>query len=170
MDFILWAKALLVCFRRFKRVIGEIDITMDTVALCSGTGTRDTFEVLERAADLIARKVRILNLRVITGQMLASLPQDKRRILYDRFIEGESAAAVAGKEGLTLRAVYRALNGSVSVCADYLKNAGFDGAYFEKRYGSEGWIMCNLRKLENEECNGGGNQAQTTPLFHSSSK
>ena len=151
MDCFLWAKALLLCCRHLKSVIGNIDTAMDTIAKCSGTGARDTYEIMERAADLIARKVRILNLRIITADMLNSLSYDKRRVLDSRYIYNISAKDFSETERISMRGVYRLVNGALAVCAEYLKERNYDNNYFESRYGNEKWIISNLRKHEARE-------------------
>ena len=146
----MWAKALLLCCRHLKSVIANIDITMETLAKCSGTGAQDTYEIMERAADLIARKVRLLNLRIITADMLGSLPQDKRHILDSRYIYNVSAKAFAETERLPMRTVYRSIDGALAVCAEHLAERGYDGNYFESRYNNERWIISNLKRFDSE--------------------
>ena len=141
MDCFMWAKALLLCNRHLKSVIGNIDVAMDTLAKCSGAGVRDTYEIMERAADLIARKIRIISLKVITADMLNSLPQEKRKILTGRYICHGSVRAFAEAEGLPARCIYRRTDGALQACAEYLRLAGFDNTYFESRYGNEKWII-----------------------------
>lgn len=151
MDYFMWAKAILLCGRRLKRVIGELDVTMDTLALCSGTGAQDAYGVMEHAADVIARKTRIINLRVITGDMLDSLPQDMRRLLALRYVSGSSAEELSRNLGIPLRSLYRRLDKAIAACADYLKRMGFDNEYFERYYGDEHWIISRFKKFTEKE-------------------
>ena len=136
-----WAKALLLCNRSFGRVIGELDVAMDTLAVCSAAGTRDAFAVMEHAADIIQRKQRILNLKIITRDMLHSLPGAERRLLARRYITGSSAERISRDDGIGLRTFYRRLDAALALCGGYLKRKDYDNAYFEGRYGGEGWII-----------------------------
>lgn len=151
MDYFMWAKALLLCSKSLKRVTQSIDIAMDALALNAGRGVRDTYSLMERAADIIARKRRIINLRVITTDMLNSLAADKRHLITCRYILDDTAAAISAAEGIPIRSVYRRLNTAVTACADYLRCMGFDAAYFEERYGKEKWIMSTLKKFNEKE-------------------
>ena len=147
----MWAKALLLCNRHLKGVIGNIDVAMDTLAKCSGTGARETYEIMEYAADLIARKIRIINLRVITADMLNSLPHEKRRLLTGRYVYRANVKAFAEAEGVPVRSVYRRADGALQSCAEYLQAEGFDSEYFESRYRDERWIVSHLRKFSEKE-------------------
>ena len=151
MDYLMWAKALVLCVRSFKRVTDNIDAVLEGMAMSRGKSARDTYSLMERAIDVIMRKQRIINLRVITTDMLNSLPDDKRHILTCRYVLSDTIAAIAKSGDISVRSVYRKLHAALLTCGDYLMKMGFDAGYFEKKYGKERWIFSTIRRFEAQE-------------------
>ncbi len=151
MDHFMWTKTLILCSRSLKRVTENIDIAMENVAMSRGSNTRDTYALVQKAIDVIERKKRIINLRVITNDMLKSIPLEKRHILSCRYFLGDSMAAIAAAGGISIRSAYRRLNAAIQACADHLLCMGFDSAYLEKTYGGERWMMLEMRRFDERD-------------------
>lgn len=145
-NYVLWAETILRSHKHLKGVINSIDNSIDEMAINAGTGAQETYAIMERTADLIARKTRIITLRVIITDMLNSLNVQKRSIITSHYIDGDSVEEIAEKSKFMIPSIRTLLNSAILTCAAYLMQMGFDDEYFTKKYGNEAWLISILKK------------------------
>ena len=111
----LWAKTILSVYRYLERISGAIDKMVERQALnsyyyFSGSSIDNgILSVSKRIIELSERKVRLINLKVLTEKALKGCDKILGQILIEKYIEGESSDNIAESLNLSPRTYFRRL-------------------------------------------------------------
>ncbi len=144
---IIWTKTVLTVYRYLERISGAID----KIVLRSGLGSgnvygqnylyNNVYSISQKIIDLSERKVTLINLKVLTEELLKKLKAEDVKILLERYVEGRKYKEIAQRNGISLRTVYRRLDASEAVFARLLVARGYSSSKLKAMTQNEKWIM-----------------------------
>ena len=122
--------------------------------------------------DLIDRKRKMVNLKVIAEDVVSRLKKSDRRLITLVFFDGIKSEVVAEMMGISLRTFFRRKANALNQFTLILEALGYDNEFFEGEYFCENWFMsiynnCVSKDYQSEE---GLNKYLVKTMFHEISK
>ena len=146
-----WTKTILEAYRHLETVADAIDKIVMKTALNSRHFLVDGESVFETSNKLIAlseRKVTLINLKILTENVLSALSVDEADILICRYVENMKFKDIAEEKGVQIRTVFRRLDRAEAGFANKLLALGYTNDRLKKMLKNEKWIMARLEKQE----------------------
>lgn len=143
----LWAKTILSVYRYLERISGAIDKMIERQALnsyyyFSGSSIDNgVLSVSKRIIELSERKVRLINLKVLTEKALKGCDKILGQILIEKYIEGESSDNIAESLNLSPRTYFRRLTQAEEQFLNNLTLQGFNSKKLNSYLAEEKWIL-----------------------------
>ncbi len=144
---LVWTKTILTVYRYLERVSGAID----KIVLRSGLGSGNIYgqnylynnvlSISQKIIDLSDRKIALINLKVLTEDILKKLKSEDVKILLDRYVDGRKYKDICLRNNISLRTVYRRLEASEIAFARFLNVRGFASDELFNMLKSEKWIL-----------------------------
>lgn len=153
---IIWSKTILTVYRYLERVAGSIDKIVLRSGLSSGNIYGQNYlynnvlSISQKLIDLSERKVTLINLKVLTEEILKKLKQEDVKILIDRYIDGRKFKDIALRNEVSMRTVYRRLDASEASFARFLQVKGFPASKLAKMLANEKWIMSAYQHIKDK--------------------
>ena len=151
----IWAKTILTSYRYLERIADVIDIMVEN----SGLNSRDIsgvnfsynniLSLSEKMINLSERKVKLINLKILTEQVLEKCGEGFSELLILKYIEGNSNLEIIEKTGLAYRTYFRRIAEAESRFEGVLRNKGFNYEKIEDYLASENWIFGIKNRIEN---------------------
>jgi len=150
----LWARIFMTSLRNIDRVIASMDRTVDCLAMQGGSANIinyiPTEQLLEKIIDCIYRKQGLINLKVISEEILKSMKEEYVEILRLKFIKNRKFQDIADNLNISLRTVFRHYEKALSQFACYLKIRGFTDERLNKEYSGDPYIEKIKNKIYEE--------------------
>ncbi len=152
-DNIVWGKTLLSVYRYLERIAGAIDKIIMQSALGSANIVgqnyyyNNVYSITQKILDLSERKVTIINLKLLIEEALSAMDKQDALILIEKYIDGIKSKDIMQKHNISMRTVFRKLDGAVKGFVSALQKKGFSGVRLEKMLENEGWINNAYKRI-----------------------
>lgn len=152
-DNIVWGKTLLSVYRYLERIAGAIDKIIMQSALGSANIVgqnyyyNNVYSITQKILDLSERKVTIINLKLLIEEALSAMDKQDALILIEKYIDGIKSKDIMQKHDISMRTVFRKLDGAVKGFVSALQKKGFSGVRLEKMLENEGWINNAYKRI-----------------------
>lgn len=155
---LVWTKTILSVYRYLERICGAID----KIVLQSGLGSmnlskfnyyyNNIFAISQRMIDLSERKITLINLKVLTEDILSKMPESEAQILIERYFDGKKFRVMAEEKNLCIRTLFRMIDRSENSFSRILISKGFDEQKLEKFFEKEEWIKNVYKQNCTQNC------------------
>lgn len=155
----LWAKTILSVYKYLERIAGAIDKLVERQALnsyyyFSGSSIDNgVLSVSKRIIELSERKVKLINLKILTENSLKKCDKLLAQILIAKYIDEDTSENIATSLGLTLRTYFRRLNQAEEQFYNNFALQGFNSKKLSAYLANEKWIVDVYQKLVNAQIN-----------------
>ena len=159
----VWAKTILSVYKYLDRVAGAIDKLVKQEAVNSfyyngvSKNRNGTLDVANRIIDMSARKVRLVNIKVLADKALCECDRGSAQILIQKYMDGDGSQEIAERNNLNIRTYFRHLINAEEKFSSILAKEGFDDKKLCNYLAGEKWIMevyYNLKNAEKENDEG----------------
>lgn len=107
--------------------------------------------VADKIIELSDRKVRLINLKILTETALKNCNQKHAEILIERYVDGDKAQEIADRHSLSMRTYFRRLASAESEFSSNLSIMGYDDKKISQYLSTEKWISQIYRKFLMQE-------------------
>jgi len=153
-----WAKTLLTIYKYLERITGAIDKIILQSAINSSNICGQNYyynnihAISDKIINLSERKVLLINLKVLVDEILQSLPEKESVLLIGKFVEGFKCKEMVIQYDVSLRNMFRKIDGAVKMFSNKLNKMGFNDSKLSKMLKDEGWILnCHERFCAEKE-------------------
>jgi len=150
----IWAKTILTSYRYLERIADVIDIMVEN----SGLNSRDIsgvnfsynniLSLSQRMIDLSERKIKLINLKILTEEVLEKCGEIFSEVLILKYLEGKSNTEIIEKTGLANRTYFRRIDEAEKRFENILNQRGYDYEKLEEHLSTENWIMGIKNRIE----------------------
>lgn len=143
---LIWTKTILSVYRYLERICGAIDKIVMQSALNSTNilgqnyHYNNVYSITQRLIDLSERKVTLINLKILTENVLKKVGKDNARILIQRYVDGLKSKEIAENFGVSTRTVFRKLEVAEQTFSRKLQIMGYDANRLKDFLKDEKWI------------------------------
>ena len=143
MDINTWSKTILSVYNHLENITKSIDNIVYTKAINSHNyyGNNDVLVLAEKITELTKRKIKLINLKVLTDQILSEMEKLQAKILILKFFYQFSTERILSIMNLSERSFYRKINEALVAFSTICEKKGFNCEKLYSIYGSEGWII-----------------------------
>lgn len=155
MKFNVCAKTVLMVQRYLERICDAIDRLVERKALNSfyvgmqGGNDNSISSVADYIINLSERKIKLINLKILTDLVLENCPILSAQILIERYIDNEKSANIAKRHNLAERTYFRRLSEALENFSSTLAKFGFNEKKLLDYISTEKWIMEVYNKIYN---------------------
>ena len=159
MDNNSWSKTILQVYRYLPRVTYVYDNLIKTRAYnsahisTSNCAFNDILTVSNAILTLSERKITLINLKIITEQVLKSIDEKSARMLILKYIDNKKSTEIAERFNICLRTFFRKLNHAFDSFTKRLNRLGYTSEKLKEMLKEEKWIMEIYNKLNTEHNN-----------------
>ena len=100
-----------------------------------------TYYQTNKIIELIERKRKMINLKVVVEQVLSKLSTNSRKILMLFYIDGVKTELIAKLLNISLRTFFRQKVKAIKDFSDNLEKLGFNIDFFNREYGNQRWFL-----------------------------
>ena len=150
----IWAKTILTSYRYLERLADAIDSMIESRGLyarvMSGVNysTNNIYNLAEKLIDLGERKVKLINLKVLTEKVLEKCGESFANLLIAKYIDEKKNAEIAEFYELSLRTFFRRLSDAEKRFEEVLCRSGFNRQKIENYLKDEKWIWEVKSRIE----------------------
>lgn len=143
----IWAKTILSTYRYLQRIAGAIDKMIEDRGLYSrdmsgaSFSTNNILSLSEKLIELSERKIKLINLKLLTEKSLEFCGESSASLLIAKYIDGKKNMDIIEEKGLSYRTFFRRLDDAESKFEIALAHNGFTKEKIETYLSSELWIM-----------------------------
>lgn len=166
MELLTWAKTMLSMYKYLDIIGDTIDELVKKEALGSfgKYGYGNTIDSYNRIINLNARKVTLINLKVLVEDVTDRLSDKYARLIQLHFFENFKSNNVASAMNISIRTFFRRKNQCISKFANTLKMLGYTDEKLSKMFEKEMWFM-NALQYNSEEHNEEDDRLQSYKLL-----
>lgn len=142
-----WIKTLLHTYRLFPRIINAIDKIILTRASGYSFST-DIYNSLNRPEnqfnvliDMTERKKKLLNIYVMTKNLLDSLSKPSYDLIYSKFYETQTNEELANEYGVSTRTIFRRINDIIDKLYVFTQKNNWSLRFIEFQVKEEAWLI-----------------------------
>lgn len=138
----LWARIILTSYRNLERVITSLDKTVDCLAMqgFNYRTSQSAEQLMNKIIDHIYRKEGLINLKVITEQIIKCMKAEYVELLELKFLKNTKFHEIADSLNISLRTVFRHYDKALNQFSCYLKLKGFTDEMLEAEYKDDPYI------------------------------
>ena len=96
---------------------------------------------VEKVGEMIDKKRRFINLKVIIEQALSEIDKRRQKILILFYIDNLSCEKIAELFGVNLRTIFRYKNSALISFSKALSRNGFKEDFFNENYQKDKWLF-----------------------------
>ena len=152
-----WSKSTLSIYKYLSTMSNGIDkIIIDNSKNSNSVmlqKSQTTHCQATKILDLIDRKRKIVNLKVIVDDVVSRLNKTDRRIITLVFFDGVKSEVASQLMGISLRTFFRRKVKALQQFALILEAIGYDEEFFEQEYFNEKWFMSVYDNCVTREAN-----------------
>jgi len=140
-----WSKSALSIYRYLFTMSNTLDRIVLENSKSSNSALLQKYQSTQYQAnkliDLIDRKRKMVNLKVIVDNVVSRLKKEDRRIITLVYFDGVKSEKVAQIMGISLRTFFRKKANVLKEFSIILQALGYDEEFFELEYFCEKWFM-----------------------------
>ena len=149
-----WVKTILEIYRHLETLCGAIDEAVKKTSMSGFGVSGDTRYSADKMIELITKKKKLINLKVLVEKVLVSLNVVDTKILTLFYLDSVKSKDIASMLGMNIRTFFRKKDSALSRFATQMKALGYDADYLYDTYYSEHWIInaydTNLSQMEKD--------------------
>ncbi len=149
----LWARIILTTYRNIPRIAESMDRTIDCLSL-QNSGYRhscySTEQLINKIIDLIYRKQGLINLKVITEDVIKCMNKEYVELLELKYLRGKKFQDIADSIGISLRSVFRHYDKALHQFSCILRLKGYDDEWLNREYKDEPYLEKIRAKIEED--------------------
>lgn len=134
-----WSKTLLSTYSYLETIVGVIDKTVLNYGINSSMST-DTEFVANKIISLTERKKFLINLKILTDNILKRIDNDIARILVLKFVDKVKAETASQILGISIRTFFRKINIGISQFSRQLLLFGYTPEKLLQLFKNEEWV------------------------------
>lgn len=163
---LVWTKTILTVYRYLERISDAIDkIVLESGLNCGKFYHQNYYynnvlSISQKMIDLSERKVTLINLKLLTEQVLGRLKEKNVSILIARYVDGCKYREICDRCHISLRTIYRRLEVSELEFSRRLIARGYDANSLHKMLANEKWILSVYNHLKEKK-----NEFEVSPAF-----
>lgn len=139
-----WSKSALTIYRYLE----SMSNTIERIVNESGTNSnrkdmmtyRNTYSQTNKMIDLLERKRKIINLKLVVEESLNTLSVNQKRILTLSYIDGIKSHYIAELLGLSLRTFFRQKLKALEMFCEAMEELGYGLNFLKNNYTQEQWF------------------------------
>lgn len=143
-----WAKTVLEIYRHLETICGAIDDAVRKTSMSGFGVSGDARYSADKMIELIQKKKKLINLKVLVEKVLVSLNIVDTKILTLFYLDNVKAKDIASMLNMNIRTFFRKKDAGLTRFANAMKIEGYDSNYLYDTYSSEHWI---INAYENNE-------------------
>ncbi len=159
-ELFIYIKVLLSAYKTLPNIIGYLDKLIEKRAssfIFTSTiygSNNSTFSEMNHVIDLSERKDKLLNLFVMSENLISSLSGDEKRLAVMKWVKNLSAEEIAFSFGITERTVYRRILTIQKKLMKFLIDKNWTASFIRSQIGNEPWLEeLYCKKLRDEKSN-----------------
>ena len=145
MNLKIFGKTLLSVYRYLETITNAIENLVDKTTMnsmyLSQQKNLTTFDLSTKLLDLLDKKQKMINLKVICEKCVNQLDDQDKKILYLIYFEGVKSTMISKILNISIRTVFRRKEIALTNFEFLLRKEGYDINYFKENYSSEKWLM-----------------------------
>ena len=151
-----WIKTLISSYKTIPKIIQAIDKIIELQASSVSFTTNifnkknTTMSQVENVIDLTERKSSLLNIYVMTKNMLSSLSEEHFEFIEKKYIYDWSNEELSNYYSISIRTVYRKVYKIIDEICAYSIKKNWSFKFIENQIKNEGWLKDKYSKLINE--------------------
>jgi predicted DNA-binding protein (UPF0251 family) len=153
-DFI-WGKTILTAYKYIDKAAQRLDELTLSGALrsggCKGDCRLTTAEQVERVLDLVNKKTKLCNLKIIIDETLNRFAYEEQLLLKLRYVRNMKFETFSNVLKFTKRTYFRHLEEALKKFCAMLCREGYDNGWFEREYLDQKWIKRIKTKMDEKE-------------------
>ena len=156
-DLFAYIKVLLKAYKNIPNIIAILDKIIEkraTSVIPTASiygGKFSTYGEIDHVIDLTARKDKLLNLYVLTGEMLSCLESEDKRLLTLKYVKKLSTQDIAASLKVTERTVFRRESSILNKLAICLLKKNWTSMFLQSQIGDEPWLNELYQKVKADE-------------------
>ena len=150
----LWTKTILTVYKYLDRIADAIDKLVERQALnsyYSNFSNDGIIDLADKIIELSERKVRLINIKVLTENTLEKMEESSAQLLIEKYIDNDKSDVIAQRHNLPLRTYFRRQNQAEDAFSAYLALNGFSEKKLEEYLDGENWINEVFRNFQTKE-------------------
>lgn len=138
----IWARTILTSYRFLERITDAIDTIIEKKALASSwtMNTDGTLELADKIIELSERKVKLINLKLLTENALSKVDEKFARLLISRYFDKLTPEEIMNRYLLSRRSYFRHIQDAEASFESACATLGFPLSRLESYLESEEWI------------------------------
>ncbi len=142
-----WAKTLLTAYRYLERIADALDSMIESRGLLSRNvsginySINNIFTLSEKIINLSERKVKLINLKVLTEKCLKKCGDKTACLLIEKYIDGRKNDDIAKRNDIAYRTLFRRLSLGEQKFQSVLDSMGFTEEKLDEYLSCEKWIL-----------------------------
>lgn len=147
-----WIKTLLSSYGTIPEIIKTVDKIIEMQASTTSFMTdvynkeKTTFCQVEKIIDLSERKSKLLNIHLMTKQILKNLPENESDFIEKRFCYNWTIEDLANEFNISIRTVFRKIDKIIDMVAFSLKKQNWSLSFLESQVKNEDWLKERYHK------------------------
>lgn len=141
MNFEIFGKTLLHAYRHIEKITDAYDKVVKKIALNSIysniSGANNTLTITNKMIDLLDKKEKYLNLKVICEEGIFRLNDEDKKILCLLYFEGVNYKVCSNLLKISTRTFFRKKQTAIANFCFQLEKMGYDLNYFIKNYSDD---------------------------------
>lgn len=140
-----WVKTILTCYLSFDKVIKMLENMVYDKAKSTHTAAFDypqesTFNQITKLIDLIDKKSRLVNLKVIADTVLEKLELKHAQVINQKFFLGKEPEEITCALNISMRTLHRRLLDALEKFANVMVAMDYDKEWFCDNYFDQSWL------------------------------
>ncbi len=143
----VWSFTILTAYRNIERVVNSIDKCISAAAAGSINCGGKTMELMEAVLELIKRKERLINLKVLIDEVLDKLEAKEKKILLLRFVDRVKFEDLSKELGCCRRTAFRCYDHAMWSVGRLCEKCGYGPEWLTKRYANDNFVSKILDRV-----------------------
>lgn len=140
-----WSKVILSYYNYIEKSVRAIDkYVLDKCVYTSYFDCGLNFDIekrVEKVGEMIDKKRRFINLKVIIEKALSEIDEKHQKILILFYFDNLSCEKIAELLGVNLRTIFRYKNSALVSFSRALSRNGFKEDFFNENYKKDRWLF-----------------------------
>lgn len=156
-DLFAYIKVLLRAYKSIPNIISILDKIIEkratTIIPTSSIygGKFSTYGEIDHVINLADRKDKLINLYVMTGEMLSCLENQDKKLLTLKYVKMLTSEEIASALNITERTIFRRVNSALNKLAISLLKKNWTSQFIKSQMGDEPWLNEIYEKVKNDE-------------------
>ncbi len=150
----VFAKTILTAYSSLEFMVGQIDILVRKKVASSysaGDVCVSAQRQIEEILVLMDKKANLINLKLLTDEVLSTMDRADNNILTDRYIKKIRPEKTIESLGISRRTLFRRLDKAEESFAKGCIMRGFDQKWLEQNYFDQSWIKDLFLRISQKE-------------------